>query len=134
MLDTVLQWRRWDVKPSGERANHLLGENSMLNRLACLIVVPVLLHAQEFRATITGRVTDQSNSAVASVAVQVRNVNTNEVASGVTDNQGNYTVPFLRPGNYTVSVEAPGFQKPVREGLTIHGSQAATINISVQLG
>ena len=35
------------------------------------------LSAQEFRATITGHITDQSGAAVPSVVVQVKNTNTN---------------------------------------------------------
>jgi hypothetical protein len=90
--------------------------------------------AQEFRATVTGRVLDQSGSAVPSVPVQVQNVDTNETSAGVTDSQGSFTVPFLRPGNYTLRVEAPGFKKAIRDGLTLQVGQTATININLEVG
>lgn len=106
----------------------------MLNKYICLFFLATLLPAQEFRATVTGRVTDQSGAAITGVPVQLRNINTNEVAAGVTDSQGSYTVPFLRPGNYSVTVEAPGFKKAIRDGLALNVGQTATINVSLELG
>ena len=100
---------------------------------ACLMAAGVLW-AQEFRATMTGRVTDTSGAVVPSVPVQVKNVGTNEIATTTTDSQGNYTVPFLRPGPYVVIVEVPGFKKFTREGLLLQVGQAATVNISLEVG
>lgn len=108
------------------------------NRLfvACLIglIVPGLLFGQEFRATITGRVVDASNLPVPGVTIQVKNAGTNEVATAITDDQGNYTVPMLRPGTYTISTEMPGFKKFTQEGVVLNVGQTATINISMEIG
>ncbi len=71
----------------------------------CLLF-PSLLLAQDFRATLTGTVTDSSKSAVPEAAVQATNTATNEVASATTNAQGNYTIPFLKPGTYTVAKSA----------------------------
>ncbi len=90
--------------------------------------------AQEFRATITGLVMDSSGAGVPSVPVQVRNVATNEIASAATDAQGNYTVPFLRPGTYSVQVEAAGFKKFSREGLVLNVGQTAAVNVTLEVG
>ena len=105
-----------------------------MKKLTVLLFVALSCYAQEFRATVTGRVTDQSGGAVAGVPVQVQNIATNETANGVTDSQGNYTVPFLRPGSYAVRVEAPGFKKALRDGLTLQVGQTATINLSLEIG
>ncbi len=101
--------------------------------LGCLILSP-LLFGQEFRATLTGRVVDSSNAAVPKAVVQVRNTATSEVASAVTDTQGDYTVPFLRPGTYTISTEVPGFKKFVREGLVLDVGQTAAANVTLEVG
>ena len=87
--------------------------------VACLLALSVL-PAQEFRATLTGRVVDPSGAPVAGVAIQVKNAETNEVAAAATDSQGNYSAPFLRPGTYSVSAEAPGFKRATREGLVLN--------------
>ena len=77
---------------------------------------------------------DPSGASVPAVTVQVRNIATNEIATTITDTQGGYTVPFLRPGNYSITVEAPGFKKYVREGLTLNVGQTAGINIALEVG
>src|SRR5258707_656533 len=101
--------------------------------LSGLLFVPCA-PAQEFRATMNGRVMDPSNAAVPNVAVQVKNGATNEAATAMADSQGNYTVPFLRPGTYSITVEAPGFKRFVRDGLTLNVSQVATIDIKLEVG
>ncbi len=67
-------------------------------------------------------------------AVAVRNIDTNEAAATSTDSGGSYTVPFLKPGNYIVTVELAGFKKVSREGLTLNVGQTASINIILEVG
>ncbi len=101
--------------------------------LFCLLL-PAILAAQEFRATITGRVLDPSGAAVAGCLVQVKNINTNEVASLKTNETGNYTAPFLRPGTYSITFEAGGFKKSIREGVTLVVGQTAGIDAVLEMG
>ena len=73
-----------------------------------LLIFSGVVCSQEFRANLTGRVTDPSGSPVPGASVQVKNTGTNEIAAGATDAQGSYTAPLLRPGVYSVTIEAPG--------------------------
>src|SRR5688572_21561318 len=75
--------------------------------------------AQELRATVKGQVADTSKAALPGATVTVQNQDTNEVATAVTNNEGAYTIPFLRPGNYTVTVEMSGFQKHTRTNIRL---------------
>src|SRR6266511_835768 len=70
--------------------------------------------AQDFRATVNGRVTDTTRAAVAGAAVRVQNVETGELAAVTTSTDGSYAIPFLRPGAYALAVEMPGFKKYTR--------------------
>jgi hypothetical protein len=90
--------------------------------------------AQDFRATITGRVSDANKAAVPNAQVQARNVGTNEVSSAATDSEGNYKLPFLRPGSYLLTVEATGFKKFTRENVDLVVSQIAAIDIALEAG
>ncbi len=90
--------------------------------------------AQEFRATLTGRVADPGDAHISGAAVEVKNTGTNAVVSTKTDAQGNYSAPFLTPGTYAVSVEAPGFKKSVRSGFVLNVNQTATLNFRLELG
>ena len=90
--------------------------------------------AQEFRATISGDVTDQSGSAVAGAKVVALSVERNIPYDAVTNSAGRYLIQFLLPGKYTVSVEQPGFKKYVREGVTLLASDKSVLDIKLELG
>src|SRR5260370_214528 len=90
--------------------------------------------AQEFRATLTGRVTDPSNAAIPNAVVQIRNIGTNEVATSTTDGQRNYPIPSLKPATYNVSAEVAGFKKVTQENLTLNVGQTATVNLPLEVG
>jgi hypothetical protein len=90
--------------------------------------------AQDFRATVTGRVVDASKAAIPGAQVQVKNAGTNEVTTVVTDEEGNYKVPFLNPGTYSVTVEVNGFKKFIKAGLELNISQVANIEIVLEPG
>lgn len=110
----------------------------MMRRSYCLawafFLFASITSAQEFRATLTGRVTDPQDLAVVEATVQARNISTNEVSSGKTDSHGNFSIPFLRPGTYTVSVQHPGFKQYMRQGVTLEVAQTASLPIQLQLG
>src|SRR4029453_5455246 len=65
--------------------------------------------AHEFRATVKGQVLGSRKAALPGATVTSTNADTNEVATATTNAEGNYTVPFIRPGLYTLAVEMPGF-------------------------
>jgi hypothetical protein len=90
--------------------------------------------AQEFRATVRGQVVDTSQAALPGVTVTLRNTDTNEVATATTNAEGAYTVPFLRPGPYEMTVELPGFQKYIRSGMVLQVNETATINVQLNVG
>ncbi len=90
--------------------------------------------AQEFRATIEGRVLDSSGGALPGATVTAQNTQTNEMATAVSNEAGNYSIPFLRPGTYTLSVELSGFQKHVRSGLRLEVGQRAAIDVELGVG
>src|SRR5688572_9691729 len=90
--------------------------------------------AQEFRATIKGQVVDSSQSSLPGATVSARNQETGEVASAVTNQDGSYTIPFLRPGLYTLTVEMPSFQKHTRTDMRLSVGETATINVALAIG
>ena len=102
--------------------------------LAGLLVLTGSVTAQEFRATVKGQVVDTSQAALPGATVSVLNQQTNEVATAVTNNEGNYTIPFLRPGIYTLTVEMSGFQKYTRTDMRLEVNQTAVINAQLGVG
>ncbi|MBO0725559.1 MAG: carboxypeptidase regulatory-like domain-containing protein, partial [Blastocatellia bacterium] len=90
--------------------------------------------AQDFRATITGRVTDSNKAAVPNAKVSIKNLGTNEITSATTDSGGDYRAPFLRPGSYSITVEATGFKKVTRDKVELVISQMATFDFALETG
>jgi carboxypeptidase family protein/TonB-dependent receptor-like protein len=101
---------------------------------ALLLVMAGSVGAQEFRATVRGQVVDSSQAALPGATITVRNQETGEMATATSNNQGEYTVPFLRPGLYSVTVEMSGFQKYTRTDMRLQVSQVAVINAQLGVG
>ena len=92
------------------------------------------LHAQEFRGTVLGRISDPQGAAVPGVTVVVTNEKTSVGQATLTESDGAYAVPFLIPGVYRVEAEMPGFQKVARSGITVAIGQKVAVNIQLQVG
>jgi hypothetical protein len=99
-----------------------------------LLALCGLLFAQEFRATLNGRVVDPSDAPIAGALIIVRNVGTNTPFPAKTDSNGNFTATFLPPGIYTVIAEMQGFKKAIHENVELSVGQSATLNLKLELG
>src|SRR5258708_4568752 len=93
--------------------------------LTPLLLVP-MLSAQDFRATLNGRVTDPHNAAIAGAVVLLRDAEKGETLRQITDHEGNYVFALIQPGNYELNVAHPGFKNYKRSGLTLNGTQAGS--------
>ena len=103
-------------------------------RMASYSIVLCGLSAQEYRATLTGRILDIQGAVIPSVKVLATQLETNahfETSSGA---DGQYTLPFLPPGNYRVRVEAPGFKLFVRDGIRASTGERIGLDISLEIG
>ncbi len=107
----------------------------LLFMLACgLLLTAPWAGAQEFRGTISGTVTDSSGAVVPGAQVTVQETRTGAVNRTMTTNAGEYVVPFLLPGDYSITVEANGFDKLERTGITLHAQEHPIINLKLQVG
>ncbi len=90
--------------------------------------------AQETRGTILGRVTDPSGAVIAGADVRATNIATGVTAGAKTNESGNYTLPYLLTGAYTVQAELTGFKRFVREGVQVRVSDTVQVNIELEVG
>jgi len=90
--------------------------------------------AQEFRGTILGRITDPSGAPAAAVAIEVLNVDTGVTTRSASNDSGNYQIPFLVPGNYSVRVEHAGFKRVERGGIRVATNAQVTLDFTLELG
>lgn len=106
-----------------------------MQRLLALVgLLGMCLPAQEFRSTISGRVTDPTGAAVQGAKVQAVEKNTGAKAETASGAEGEYSLPFLPPGPYTLTVEQNGFKKHVQAGITVGTNVRLAIDVALQLG
>src|SRR5260370_29222542 len=74
--------------------------------LACLMFYAGSVCGQDYRATLSGQVTDPSEAAISGATVRAINVDTKEAKEAKTTAEGSYTIPYLNPGVYDVEVSA----------------------------
>ncbi len=107
----------------------------MIQRLfLSLLAGACLLHAQEYRSTMTGRITDQSGSAIPNAKVTAIQKDTNVRYPTVAGPEGFYTIPQLLPGAYQVEAEISGFKKYVQTGIELASGARVTVDIQLTVG
>jgi len=106
--------------------------------LALLIMLIVVfaswIGAQEFRATISGTVTDQQGAIIPGASVEVKNLDTNATVTTITNESGNFVVPFLPTGRYTISVSLAGFKRAVREDILLRVGDRIQLDFQMEVG
>ena len=104
-------------------------------RLACVFLfLPVLATAQQFRATVTGTVTDAQGAVVPGATVTAVNSDTNVSVEAQTNDRGVYTIQQLVPGPYRITAALSGFKTFVREGITLRTAETVTVNLALSMG
>jgi hypothetical protein len=83
-------------------------------------------------ATLNGRIEDRSGALVSFASVIATNLATNQSTTTTADYQGRFRFPSLRVGDYSIKIEAPGFQ-PLRKDLTIGIGQIFDVRIQLEV-
>lgn len=91
--------------------------------------------AQATTGTLKGSVVDPNGAAVAGAAVTIKNEATGVETSSTTTGEGNFTIPSLPPGKYTVTI-APtsGFTTKAVTGVDVRVGTETDIKIDVSPG
>jgi hypothetical protein len=84
-----------------------------------LIILSILLFAstalsQTHRASIRGRITNQTGNVLAGVSIKIVHEERNETRNTVSDAEGEFTVSQLAPGTYRIEAESAGYEKYAR--------------------
>src|ERR1051326_1698603 len=93
----------------------------------------VLAGAQEFRGSVTGKITDPNGAVVPGATVAIRNVDTNVEATATTNEEGAYSFPLLQPGKYRLTINAQGFSPATREDVVVNVADKLTLDVQLQL-
>lgn len=102
--------------------------------LSTLLLLAGSLAAQVTTGTILGSVSDPSGAALPGAKVTITEVNKNTTSRTVADDAGAFSVPFLVPGLYTISVEKDGFKKGLQQNLPLEVDQKARADFQLSVG
>src|SRR6188474_3155799 len=100
--------------------------------VAAVLAIPSIAAAQ---TQIRGTVKDSTGGALPGVSVEVKSdVLIEGQKSTQTDGEGQYTVPDLRPGKYTVTFTLQGFQTVTNKDVAVTADVTTTVNAAMGLG
>src|SRR3982075_2335577 len=110
---------------------------SVSRALSAVLILSILFsiptRAQVAGATLSGTITDPSGSVVGQADLTVKNVATGVTTKVTTNADGFYTASNLLPGEYSVTIAAPGFTTEERTGilLTVGAQQVFDLALHV---
>jgi hypothetical protein len=90
--------------------------------------------AQSDRGSITGSLADPTGNVIPAVPVTATNEATGTQSRTVTTGDGYYTIPSLPAGSYSLTIQAPGFEKLIRSGITVSVDAAIRVDLVLTVG
>ena len=99
----------------------------------CLWFCTLAAYAQVPTGTISGRVLDQDGGAVPGVTITATSANLQGERVIVTSANGDYSIPLLPPGDYTVVFELTGFQTVTRQ-TSVAPTQTIPMDVTLAVG
>jgi hypothetical protein len=99
-----------------------------------IAAIATTAHAQSVSGTILGTVTDSSGAVISNVKVTVTNEGTGLTRTVTTDNSGDFVVPSVPTGRYTVVAELAGFKTLAMSNIEVGVDQRARIDLKLEVG
>jgi Carboxypeptidase regulatory-like domain/TonB dependent receptor/TonB-dependent Receptor Plug Domain len=101
--------------------------------LLALLIAAAPVFAQSTSATVSGSVVDEQKGALPGATVTLRNVESGQSRSTVTNERGSFQVAGLPPGRYELSAELSGFARYVRSDVTLTVAQELTVTLMLRV-
>src|ERR1044071_4435051 len=98
----------------------------------CVAAFALPLFAQD--ATIVGTVLDPSGAVVPHVHITITNSDTGQARKVATNETGQYMVPELRIGRYTVRAEVAGFKSSERKDVVLNVADRNRLDFNLEVG
>src|SRR5689334_15839931 len=126
---------------SPPRKNRLKEQTSMNTRqpmfLICILLLAASathLLAQGDRGVITGTVRDASGAVVPAGVVTAIQKSTNTTYKTTTSTAGDFTIPSLPVGSYSVTVEKQGFKTHITGNVVINPGETVRVDVTLEVG
>jgi carboxypeptidase family protein len=97
-------------------------------------LLSALSWAQVDTGAITGTVKDPSGGIVAKAVVKIDSSTVGSTISLLTNNSGLYSQPGLKPGVYSISASAPGFNTVTKTGIEVRVQDRVAVDFDLPIG
>src|SRR5262249_18440049 len=112
----------------------ILRQGLMLVPLALVVITASSAYGQEFRGSIKGQVTDPSGAIIPATKMAALREAPQEPYTATTNSAGAYSIPYVLPGVYKITVEAPGFKRAASEAVTLDVAQKLNLDFQLEVG
>ena len=106
------------------RKHELLYKNGVQSLAVLMALLGMFLIAPARSQEVTGgmvvNVTDTTGALVSGASLTLINKDTNSKLTGTTTSDGVYSYNFLQPGEYSLTVDAPGFKSAQLTNISVH--------------
>jgi len=99
-----------------------------------LFITTCGLDAQVTTGTIVGVVADATGAVVPGASVTVVRQQTRDTRQTRTNERGEFNVPFVRIGEYSITAESQGFRTHTQTGIVVQVDQTVKIEFTLQVG
>lgn len=110
---------------------------AMVVLLLVMAVGPISLnkvYGQSATATLRGIVVDENDAVIPAVNVAVINISRGILRRAATDQSGDFAVPLLPPGSYTVKAEREGFNTTELRDIVLNVNDQMSVKITLKVG
>jgi hypothetical protein len=106
---------------------------ALLLTSACFVFTAKVAAQGETTSAIVGQVNDPTNAAVPGATVTITNQETGLKRTASTDDTGQFNFPQLKPGTYSVKVEAAGFAAQENDNVVSGLGEKQTVDFTLKL-
>jgi hypothetical protein len=107
---------------------------ALLGLMLWLLGGAARMAAQQYLGTLTGTVTDSSGAKIPNAKLTVTDTVTHYVTRSTTNGTGGYSIPFLTPDIYTLTVDASGFGPQTKTGIVLNASGDVKVDFALNVG
>src|SRR5580698_5569538 len=101
--------------------------------LVVVLLSSVVIFAQFEAGSVLGTVRDSSGAVIPNAQVEIKSLSTNTTRATVSDSSGEWNVPALQPGRYSVTVKQSGLRDEVRTFELVVG-QKLQLDVVMSIG
>ncbi len=103
--------------------------------LVLLLLLASSSFAQQLTGTLSATVTDAAGAVVPNAKVTMKNEQSGDVRTTVSNGSGYFTVTAVQPGSYSITIEAPGFKSWQQTGIVFAQGDSRTLpSIKLEVG